>query len=932
MLMLHQHLLKPFISTPQQLLFLAVCRILVGLVPMIFFCTSAVRADEKDSLRSVLATPALGMTSRAEVLERLVVCYMDAKPDSAVSYAWQLYHIATKDTADKNLMASALTALVNGYQNYDKSDKVLEYGFQLLKLSEEMGDTARMGRALFAIGHASGQHSTKNTYSENNSALQYLQRALAIANTTNDNRLTTECLNAIGRIYRKEQQFDTAKVYHERALALAKKHHLPFQQAWALNSLATCYENKGDLRTALEYALASLTNYEAGGIGTIIAIPLNNIARLYQKLGNLPQALVYAKRSFLFAQKSQNRAALYMSCERIALIFEEIGDYRNALVYQKRFVVIRDSVAALERTEDLSGLQSSLDYAYNKREKELHLREDEALKLAVQKQQIIIALITIGCSLLALATFLLLRSLRSAKQLNVQLQTATTERNTIGEELHERGQHLETIIASLDDIIFEFNDRYQFLNVWCADKSVLFLPPEQFLGKAIKEAFGAEFAQIFESAIVETLSSGIVQRVEYKSPFANEQPVRWFEGKIVPIKTKENEERRVALQVSDITERKEREQELQLIYNAVNRSSDAISIIQARTGNLIFANDRLCTNLFRTREDLLQTPIQQLEDLFEQPGAWESHVEEMRNKRNAVMQGVQKRKDGYTFPVEVSVSLIEIGKEEFEVVITRDITERKKAEEQILAQSRFIRSITDAIPGMLSYWATNLRCTFANAAYLEWFGKSEENLMDIELQELLGNTRFKSKESYIQGALKGQPQQFEREILDENGESQFSLVQFIPDISEDRVLGFIILETDITSTKKCKTALKKLNDLRILVAGNGIFPSIRYCGVMNSITSLERIFIPLSQHLKNISAILPKRNRSEQPHYCMRQYLEPKRILLNMKSRDRMVRVCLFLNKLPLCMIMQRNPFVCLGQRRTLLNANAQRKNFKSSL
>ncbi|MFY8000270.1 MAG: tetratricopeptide repeat protein, partial [Candidatus Kapaibacteriota bacterium] len=433
--MLHQHLLKPFISTPQQLLFLAVCRILVGLVPMIFFCTSAVRADEKDSLRSVLATPALGMTSRAEALERLVVCYMDAKPDSAVSYAWQLYHIATKDTADKNLMASALTALVNGYQNYDKSDKVLAYGFQLLKLSEEMGDTARMGRALFAIGHASGQLSTKNTYSENNSALQYLQRALAIANTTNDNRLTTECLNAIGRIYRKEQQFDTAKVYHERALALAKKHHLPFQQAWALNSLATCYENKGDLRTALEYALASLTNYEAGGIGTIIAIPLNNIARLYQKLGNLPQALVYAKRSFLFAQKSQNRAALYMSCERIALIFEEIGDYRNALVYQKRFVVIRDSVAALERTEDLSGLQSSLDYAYNKREKELHLREDEALKLAVQKQQIIIALITIGCSLLALATFLLLRSLRSAKQLNVQLQTATTERNTIGEEL-----------------------------------------------------------------------------------------------------------------------------------------------------------------------------------------------------------------------------------------------------------------------------------------------------------------------------------------------------------------------------------------------------------------------------------------------------------------------------------------------------------------
>ncbi|MFY7998505.1 MAG: PAS domain S-box protein, partial [Candidatus Kapaibacteriota bacterium] len=362
-------------------------------------------------------------------------------------------------------------------------------------------------------------------------------------------------------------------------------------------------------------------------------------------------------------------------------------------------------------------------------------------------------------------------------------------------------------------IIFEFNDRYQFLNVWCADESVLFLPPEQFLGKAIKEAFGEEFAQIFESAIVETLSSGIVQRVEYKSPFANEQPIRWFEGKIVPIKTKENEERRVALQVSDITEPKQRVQDLHLIYNAINRSSDAISVIRASTGKLVFANDRLCTNLSRSREELLQTSVQQLETNFEQPGAWESHITDMRKQRAALVFGEQKRSDGSTFPVEVAVSLIDVDGDEFEVVITRDITERKQTEERILSQSRFIRSVTDAIPGMLSYWTTDLRCTFANASYEKRFGKTLHEIFGIELQELLGNTRFKSKESYIQGALKGQPQQFEREILDENGESQFSLVQFIPDISEDRVLGFIILETDITSTKKVQNSLKEAQRL-----------------------------------------------------------------------------------------------------------------------
>ncbi len=811
--MLHQHLLKLFISTPQQLLFHAVCRILVGVVPMIFFCTSAVRADEKDSLRSVLATPTLGMTSRAEALERLVVCYMDAKPDSAVYYAWQLYHIATKDTADKNLMASALTALVNGYQNYDKSDKVLEYGFQLLILSEAIHDTARIGRALFAIGHASGQLSTKNTHGENIEALNYLQRALDIAKRLNDKRLTTECNNAIGRIYRKEQQFDTAMIYHRRALVLAEKYHFPFQQAWALSSLAVCYENNGNLRLALEYALASLTSHKEGGIETVAAIPLFNIARIYQKLGNLPQALVYAKQSFFLANISKNRAIKYMSCERLALIYEALGDSRNALAYQKRFVVIRDSVSTIERAEDLSRLQTALDYDHNKREYELHIKKDEALTLAVKRQQIIIAFVVIGSLFLTLAIILLLRGLRRSKLLNQKLQAAMSERIEMGEKLNEKGQHLETIIASLDDIIFEFNDRYQFLNVWCADKSVLFLPPEQFLGKTFKETFGAEFAQIFEPAIVEAFSLGAVQRVEYKSPFANEQPVRWFEGKIVPIKTKENEERRVAMQVSDITERKQRVQDLHLIYNAINRSSDAISVIRASTGKLVFANDRLCTNLSRSREELLQTSVQQLETIFEQPGAWESHITDMRKQRAALVFGEQKRSDGSTFPVEVAVSLIDVEDDEFEVVITRDITERKQTEERILSQSRFITSVTNAIPGILSYWTADLRCTFANTPYLEWFGRSLEEVIGIELQELLGESLFKKNESFIRAALKGKPQQFERETIDENGESRYSLVQYIPDVSEDRVLGFIFLATDITSTKKTQNSLKEAQRL-----------------------------------------------------------------------------------------------------------------------
>lgn len=44
-----------------------------------------------------------------------------------------------------------------------------------------------------------------------------------------------------------------------------------------------------------------------------------------------------------------------------------------------------------------------------------------------------------------------------------------------------------------------------------------------------------------------------------------------------------------------------------------------------------------------------------------------------------------------------------------------------------LAQSEhFMRSLIDIIPGMVGYWNADLRCGFANMAYLEWFGKTPE--------------------------------------------------------------------------------------------------------------------------------------------------------------------------------------------------------------
>jgi len=424
-MLLQQHIVAKW----RQILhyFIGICRI--GLLVTVL-SSSALQASERDSLRQVLLKNTLSDTVRALVLERLVGFSMEAQPDTALVYAWQLHIIAENNTTDKHLMLIALNALVNGYIHYDKPDKMLKYGFQLLHLSSELRDTAYLARAFYAIGHASGQLFTKNDIKENTSALQYLRQALEIAEERRDTTLMAQCFNAIGRIYRKEEQFDSAMVYHSQALTLATKVKLSVQQGWAFHSLAICYENKGNRSKALEYALEGLHYREQVGNAVVTAFSFSLVARLYQQSGNLRQALLYAERGLALAKSVDFRTAQYQALERIAQIHEALGNYREALFYQRRFASVRDSLAVLERTEDLRSLQAELKLIHSERERTLLLNEQEAQGLALQRQQILVGVMTLAFILLVFAVLLLLREQR--KQ-NFQRQEITKLKRILDE-------------------------------------------------------------------------------------------------------------------------------------------------------------------------------------------------------------------------------------------------------------------------------------------------------------------------------------------------------------------------------------------------------------------------------------------------------------------------------------------------------------------
>jgi PAS domain S-box-containing protein len=121
--------------------------------------------------------------------------------------------------------------------------------------------------------------------------------------------------------------------------------------------------------------------------------------------------------------------------------------------------------------------------------------------------------------------------------------------------------------------------------------------------------------------------------------------------------------------------------------------------------------------------------------------------------------------------------------------------------------------VTDHITAMLAYWDKNLICRFANSAYVEWFGKRKEDMIDkMTIKELLGDPLYEKNLPYILGALKGQAQTFEREIPLPSGGTRHSLANYYPDIVDGEVLGFFVHVADVTPLKLLEKELIASNN------------------------------------------------------------------------------------------------------------------------
>ncbi len=256
-----------------------------------------------------------------------------------------------------------------------------------------------------------------------------------------------------------------------------------------------------------------------------------------------------------------------------------------------------------------------------------------------------------------------------------------TERKQAEAAVRDSEAFLNTVIENIPHMIFVKDAKeLRFMKFNKAGQELLGYSLAELAGKNDYDFVPKEMADHFTEQDRKVLRGQEVVDIPEDKVQTRDKGERILHTKKIPIFDKAGQLLYLLGISEDITERKQAEEKLKLFRLLIERSNDAIEVVDSATGRFLDANESGCRALGYTRDELLSLTVFDLmpevnRALFDATNA------QIKRAGHATLETLRRRKDGMTYPVEVSLSSVTLDRE-YTVAIVRDITERRKLEAQ----------------------------------------------------------------------------------------------------------------------------------------------------------------------------------------------------------------------------------------------------------
>ncbi len=273
-----------------------------------------------------------------------------------------------------------------------------------------------------------------------------------------------------------------------------------------------------------------------------------------------------------------------------------------------------------------------------------------------------------------------------------------TDQRRMEERLRRREAQFKALAENSPDLITRVDRAFRRLYTNPQVERVFAVDQDEAIGKTNRElGVDAEITALWEETLHQVFATGEPRTREW--PVCSTDGTRYFHTRLVPEFDARGEVESVLSISRDITAFKETQWALRSSeekYRALIEQSGEMLFLHDTEGRILEVNAATINQTGYTREELLNMEVFDIHAApsrhQEMIGAWRSWS---LNDPPLVLESEHVHKSGAVVPVEVSSRKISFGGGEYIMALVRDITERKRVEEEI----RY-RSFHDSLTGL----------------------------------------------------------------------------------------------------------------------------------------------------------------------------------------------------------------------------------------
>ncbi len=169
-------------------------------------------------------------------------------------------------------------------------------------------------------------------------------------------------------------------------------------------------------------------------------------------------------------------------------------------------------------------------------------------------------------------------------------------------------------------------------------------------------------------------------------------------------------------------------------YDYILKYANDIILLTDRDYKIVEANDKAIETYQYSRDELIGMNVSKLRANVSMSRFLED-VKIINDSTHSTFEVVHVRKDGTTFPIEISARMVNIEGVKYFQSISRDISERKKVEESLRESEERFRKVFEESPFGMIMTGKELGIIKANSAFCKMTGYREDELVDMTFRD-----------------------------------------------------------------------------------------------------------------------------------------------------------------------------------------------------